>query len=356
MKIKTYRPVGLNQIGSRSNNEDNLYPSLSDVYNDSNLFMVCDGVGGSAKGEVASRLVCEAIPEYFERYNDAYVDSDFINNAVKYSQQAIDDYLLERESAQGMATTMTLLNFNAEGAVIAHIGDSRVYHVRGNKILFQTSDHSLVNELLKSGVLTPEQAANHPQKNVITRAIEGSNRKVEADVHLCDDIEANDYFFLCSDGILEQIDNDTLLEVLNRHITLEEKIEAINDICYGNTKDNYTCYLIQVEGLGGVSLSSINQRGLKSNVNTPNNKQKKSKSRIHRNYLFIIILLLGVIFIQYYLNNRTVDNPIPENVEPYIEQGTSNMSDDDQGNINGVNQNGVVREEIESTDPNTDQP
>lgn len=329
MKIKLYRPIGLHQIGSRSNNEDNLYPQIEDVDHKSNLFLVCDGVGGSAKGEVASRLVCEAIPEYFERYNDAYVDSGFINNAVKYSQQAIDDYLQERESAQGMATTLTLLNFNTEGAVIAHIGDSRVYHIRGNEILFQTSDHSLVNELLKSGVLTPEQAANHPQKNVITRAIEGSNRKVEAEVHLCDDIEENDYFFLCSDGILEQIDNYTLLEVLNRDIILEEKIEAINEICYNSTKDNYTCYLLQVESVEYDD--RVPCKGLRfdksQKKNILNNTTEKSKRRIHRNYLFIIIVLLLVIYGQYYVANNEIGWISSEDIES-TEGNKSNASEE----------------------------
>ena len=133
---------------------------------------------------------------------------------------------------------------------MAHIGDSRIYHVRPNTgIVYQSSDHSLVNDLLRAGELTEEEAVNFPQKNVITRAMQpNQERRHRADVFSFKDIKGGDYFFLCCDGVLEQLTNDKLCEILSgKNFSDTQKLEAIKQVCDGKTKDNYTCYLIPID-------------------------------------------------------------------------------------------------------------
>ena len=143
------------------------------------------------------------------------------------------------------------------GALVAHIGDSRIYHVRPSLaskegrtgIIYQSADHSLVNDLLKAGEITEEEAVNFPQKNVITRAMQPHlERRYKADIYEINDVESGDYFFLCCDGVLEQLTNDKLGEIL-ANVTLNDdgKIAAIKAVCDERTRDNYTCWLVPID-------------------------------------------------------------------------------------------------------------
>jgi hypothetical protein len=145
---------------------------------------------------------------------------------------------------------MTCLYLHKKGYLVAHIGDSRIYHIRPNTgILYQSSDHSLVNDLLRAGELTEEQAINFPQKNVITRAMQPNlERRHKADIYSFDNVQKGDYFFLCSDGVLEQLTNETLCQILaDDNLSDEQKKDAIKEVCDGKTKDNNTCFLIPVD-------------------------------------------------------------------------------------------------------------
>ena len=251
MKLKITTPFALNEIGGRSNNEDSIYPTKGNATQEDTLFVVCDGVGGAEKGEVASRLVCEGFAFYFQQKlmgEDALYDKEFVRGALAYAQGKIDEYLLENPEAKGMGTTLTLVHFNAQGATIAHVGDSRVYHIRGKEIMFKTQDHSFVNGLVRDGIISEEEAKTHPKRNVITRAIQGNSVKpTAADVFVQTDIQKGDYFFLCTDGILEQITDELLVEIVSSDTGNEEKIKRINACCKDRTKDNYSCYLIPIE-------------------------------------------------------------------------------------------------------------
>lgn len=252
MKIQTNKIFALNEIGGRSNNEDSIYPSKENATKDDTLFLVCDGVGGAEKGEMASKLVCEGFGFYFMKKTDdrTLFNEDFVKGALEYSQGKIDAYLAENPDCKGMGTTLTLLHLNAQGATIAHVGDSRVYQIRAGKIIFKTQDHSFVNELVKGGIITQEKAKTHPKRNVITRAIQGNSVKsTKADVFVQTDVQAGDYFFLCSDGILEQITDEILIKILSAKTLDKEKINEINTRCNGHTKDNYSCYLIPIKAV-----------------------------------------------------------------------------------------------------------
>ena len=245
--MKLYPALGVSNIGGRANNEDHIYPVAEEAGLDSRLFLVCDGVGGSSKGEEASRLVCESISRFFHDNPVWQVDADYVVQAVQYAEQVLSHYQLVYPESKGMGSTLTLLAFHADGCTIGWCGDSRVYQVRNDQIIFRTEDHSLVGELVKQGILTPEQAQQHPRRNVILRCLTGVEEPAQVDVEIRRDIKAGDYFFLCTDGVLEVIKDELLGGVLGDTVSdNSQKFSALFERCHRNTRDNFSFYLVPV--------------------------------------------------------------------------------------------------------------
>lgn len=237
--------------------EDSLFPEFGKQSNSDRLFILCDGMGGHDAGEVASATVCEAMSQSI--LNDGHdKDGEFtiddFNAAIDKAFIALD----ERDSGaeKKMGTTMTFLKLHNEGAFIAHMGDSRVYHIRPGKdgeetqILFETSDHSLVNDLIKVGELTKEEARHSKQKNVITRAMQPNmGRRPKADIYQTIDIKPGDYFYMCSDGMLEQSEMEDGISLKNVFSELggsdENKVEILKSVTEKN-RDNHTAFIIHI--------------------------------------------------------------------------------------------------------------
>ncbi len=258
MKITIRQPLSFSEIGRKENQEDRIYPLSGEATPESRVFVLCDGMGGHDNGEVASETVSMALGRYLDKHSPKQETSmqEFFNEALQYAYDELDKK--DTDALKKMGTTMTCLCLYDKGYLVAHIGDSRIYHIRPSQtdiannrlgIIYQSSDHSLVNDLLRVGELTEEEAANFPQKNVITRAMQPNlERRHKADVYTFSDIQAGDYFFLCCDGVLEQLTNAKLCEILSNW-TLDDavKLAAIKSVCDGKTKDNYTAYLIPIE-------------------------------------------------------------------------------------------------------------
>jgi protein phosphatase len=247
MNITIERPFAVSEKGKRKNNEDFIYP-LSELANpEQRLFLVCDGVGGSEKGEVASLLACDSFQTFFKTFlEDKDPTEDFINRAVHYAESRFDEYIALHPEAIGMATTLTLLYVGNNGITVAHIGDSRIYQFRKGEILLKTEDHSLVNSLLKLGKITKEEAAVHPKRNVITRAITGSYYSVSADVKLVTDIKAGDVFFLCTDGVIQCFSDENLTGIFGGRKGAEANKDTIIEQCIDYSNDNFSFYIIPV--------------------------------------------------------------------------------------------------------------
>ena len=181
----------MHEIGKRDNQEDCMYPSMASLSDDCRSFVVCDGLGGHDSGEVASAAVCRAIGTYIEKNcnTGAFAHEDFLK-ALSAAYDELD--ACDTGARKKMGTTMTFLNFGTAGCLVAHIGDSRVYHMRpGDGILFETRDHSLVNDLLKMGELTPEEAKVFPQRNTVTRCMQpGREVRPKADIRHIADVRA----------------------------------------------------------------------------------------------------------------------------------------------------------------------
>ena len=256
MKITIKQPLSFSEIGLKDNQEDFLWPLPNAVTVTDRVFLMCDGMGGHDNGELASKTAATALGKYLTSHPspDGIVTKAMFERALAYGYDELDK--VDNGAVKKMGTTMTCLVLHRGGALVAHIGDSRVYHIRPSLadehgrsgIIYQSADHSLVNDLLRSGEITEEEAADFPQKNVITRAMQPHlERRYKADILNIDDVQAGDYFFLCCDGVLEQLTNDMLGNIL-KDKTLDDnaKINAIKKVCDGKTHDNYTCWLIPV--------------------------------------------------------------------------------------------------------------
>lgn len=235
-------------LGRRSNQEDARYPDRDAPLTRNSVFVVCDGVGGQDKGEVASRTVASTVGKCMEHYDSAkpFSAADFESVLRKVHRE------LTAAASGGkleMATTMTMVYFHSGGVFTAHIGDSRIYHIRpGVGILHRSDDHSLVNALVHSGNLTPEEAIDHPQSNIITRCLSPGGNDDSASVSTLQirDVEPGDYFFLCTDGVTGCVSDEQLYEILGSSSDDEAKIDIIESLSAGSP-DNNTAYLIGVE-------------------------------------------------------------------------------------------------------------
>lgn len=252
MRLLIGQPLNFSYIGEKLSNEDCIYP-LNPTYN-SRLFIVCDGIGGWDKGEEASKLVCEALYNYFEQNSVAAITEEYLAEAVTGAHLVLAEYLNQNPLVSRMGTTLALLYIDSGGVFIAHLGDSRVYHIRNGTILFQTQDHKYVYELVAEGIITAEQAKNHPRRNVLSRSIgvkaNAGNTKIDLpSVTKIEEIKAGDYFFLCSDGVFEHLDNQLLVDILMDKGNNIQKMSQIIAICEDKTNDNYSAYLIPIDGV-----------------------------------------------------------------------------------------------------------
>lgn len=250
MKIKLYNPQAIHELGQRDNQEDFIYPFLNKATPEDCLYIVCDGMGGHEHGEVASSTFASAIAKFFEgRVSpDIVLPDTTIADAIDYAYAELDK--ADDGNFRKMGTTLTMLYFHRGGVTATHIGDSRIYHIRpGKGLLYVSRDHSLVFDLYQSGELTYEEMKNSSQKNVITRAVQpGEENRVKPDIIHITDVQPGDYFYMCSDGMLEQMEDEELTQLLSAKGSNEKKRQQLI-AATSNNKDNHSAYLIQVESV-----------------------------------------------------------------------------------------------------------
>ena len=248
------------ELGQRANQEDSIYPQLDAITESNRTFVVCDGMGGHDAGEVASQTVCRTLFEACKKKDDKFTEDDF-NEALAKAYDALDEK--DTGAEKKMGTTMTFLKLHDNGYFIAHIGDSRVYHIRPGKdeedteIIFQTRDHSLVNDLIKIGELTPEEAKYSKQKNVITRAMQPNmERRARAEIKEYADVKEGDYFFLCTDGVLEQMEDENIRFIFSEKCgDIDSKKKMLMDVTADN-RDNHSAILVFVKSITSVEVEN----------------------------------------------------------------------------------------------------
>jgi PPM family protein phosphatase len=214
------------------------------------LFVVADGMGGAQAGEVASRVAVESF--YGGLGDSANPEERLAANALAANAR-IHELSQRNAEHAGMGTTLTAIYVGEEEVAIAHVGDSRAYCLRDGELLRLTDDHSLVDELIREGRLTPEEAEEHPQRSIITRAL-GPEEIVEVDTRSFR-ARPGDIYLLCSDGLTSMVPEGRLAEILSAHRRLRDAGEAlIAEANRAGGRDNITVILLRLEevGAGGV--------------------------------------------------------------------------------------------------------
>ena len=250
MRINIYQPLAIHELGKRANQEDSIYPIVGKATENDRLFLLCDGMGGHEHGEVASQSVCKSLSSFLLQHAVASegLEDKLLSDALAYAYEELDKLAIAGDTRQ-MGTTLTLLYFHSNGCTAAHIGDSRIYHLRpsSHTILYKSRDHSLVYDLYQAGELTYEEMKTFPQKNVITRAmIAGDRNHPKPDVIHISDIQPGDYFYICSDGMLEQMEDEELLDVFSANVRDEEKQQMLISETSDN-KDNHSAYIVHIK-------------------------------------------------------------------------------------------------------------
>ena len=250
MRINIYQPLAIHELGKRANQEDSIYPIMGKATENDHLFLLCDGMGGHEHGEVASQSICKSLSAFLLQHAVASegLEDKLLSDALAYAYEELDKLAISGDTRQ-MGTTLTLLYFHSNGCTAAHIGDSRIYHLRpsSHTILYKSRDHSLVYDLYQAGELTYEEMKTFPQKNVITRAmIAGDRNHPKPDVIHISDIQPGDYFYICSDGMLEQMEDEELLDIFAANVCDEEKQQMLISETSDN-KDNHSAYIVHIK-------------------------------------------------------------------------------------------------------------
>ncbi|MFN3202961.1 MAG: Stp1/IreP family PP2C-type Ser/Thr phosphatase [Bradymonadia bacterium] len=248
--------AGRTHVGmKRTHNEDSLR-----ICRDQNLFIVADGMGGHASGEVASQLSVETLAEFYRATAEddeitwpfkldkgmGYQESR-ITTGVKLSNRRVYENACRDAKLKGMGTTLVTLYLHGGNGYIGHVGDSRVYRFRSGQLTQITEDHSLLNDYIKIKKLTPEEIEAFPHKNVIVRAL-GMKENVQVDVH-AEKAQIGDIFLLCSDGLSGMITDEGMEQILVTHGSdLEKSCEVLIETANQNGgTDNITVILARYE-------------------------------------------------------------------------------------------------------------
>ncbi len=215
------------------------------------IFIIADGMGGHRAGEVASNETISTVVSHYQENKQKIIDGkmfipEFINESVSLANEKLIYESENDDELKGMGTTITMCLVLDNELFIGHVGDSRAYLVRDNKLTQLTQDHSLVGELLRTGSITKEEAINHPKKNVILRAI-GADKDLKIDV-FTRDLESGDTIVLCTDGLTNMVSEEKILSTINNE---EDSFgicaELVNVSNETGGIDNTTIMLIKAE-------------------------------------------------------------------------------------------------------------
>lgn len=215
--IKAYAKSDKGKV--REMNQDYMY--ISNSLDEVQLYILADGMGGYNGGEIASSLAVQTAKNYIENnFKEIQKDRDSIiqllGSSIEYANMVVYEKAKENKELQGMGTTLDICLIYNNKVYIGHVGDSRVYRIRKEFIRKLTQDHSYVQKLVKEGTITKEQAAHHPQKNMLMKAL-GCNAFVEPDVMVKGFLK-DDILIMCSDGLTNLVDQETIYQNASKNI------------------------------------------------------------------------------------------------------------------------------------------
>jgi protein phosphatase len=252
----TFRHSALTDIGRRRKGNEDSHRANPEH----KLFVVADGMGGHAAGEVASRVAVEAVEEFviltagdqeitwpFGLDDTLSYEGNRLKNAIRHANRKVLQTMKQRSDYEGMATTVVAVLMDGDTANLAHVGDSRIYLYRAAALTQLTSDHSWVNEQLQNGIISADQARGHPLRNVVTRAL-GGREDMQVDVQV-QPMRPGDLLLLCSDGLTTMVPDDDIARVLGEAEGDEERAATglVSEANARGGEDNITVLLIRFQ-------------------------------------------------------------------------------------------------------------
>lgn len=230
----------------RQHNED--HGGIFENRDGSLLAVVADGMGGHQAGDVASEMTSTYLREKWIESHGLVTPSsveEWLSDAIKNINDRLYNHAIEFPQCQGMGTTLVTAVCTEQFVTIAHIGDSRGYLLNDLGLIQKTEDHSLVNELVKSGQISTLEAEHHPRRNVLLRAL-GTEKAIKFDV-VTITWEAGDYVILCSDGLSNKVSEDELYELIKKEISIEEKVDELVQLANERGgEDNITLAIVNL--------------------------------------------------------------------------------------------------------------
>ena len=244
MKTFSISDIGKN----REMNQDYVYTSENAVGNLPNLFIVADGMGGHKAGEFASKFTVETIVESV-RTNEQKEPVRIIEEAIQTANRELIQKARQDETMAGMGTTVVVVTVIGDKAFVANVGDSRMY-VIGKEITQVTRDHSLVEEMVRMGELAKDAAKDHPDKNIITRAV-GAAQDVDVDFFEVE-LYPQDYILMCSDGLTNMVEDEEIRCILQRTQEAEETAQQLTEAALAaGGRDNISVIILTEMGGNG---------------------------------------------------------------------------------------------------------
>lgn len=243
----------------RSGNEDAFFAHAT---RERGVFIVADGMGGHAAGEVASEMAVQIVSRELHELYDVYGEAARLRVAesLRIANRAIYDRTIQESDKQGMGTTASVLVMSGARYLIGQVGDSRVYLLRDGALRQLTKDHSYVQEQVDAGFLTPEQARYHPYSNVITRCV-GASDVVEPDTY-SGELKVGDVFLVASDGLTGMVDDRRLQQLLLSRASAGRVVDAlIAEANYRGGLDNITAIVVQVLQIDSPNADAPTQEG-----------------------------------------------------------------------------------------------
>jgi protein phosphatase len=225
MNITIAKPCAISEKGYQADNEDFIYPSPEAVSTSQKLFLVCDGKDGTDKGETAAAIACEHFRTFFTTMLDAAVPTtEFIRKAIKYTEAGFDTYIYEHPEAAGMKAALAMLHINPVGITATRTGDSCIYQFRNGEIIYSA---------------VPKECNE--------AYIQGSHNYISIDVTEIRDIRPDDYFFICTGSVMENMSVEDLSDIFIAQSPPEVIKDGIVELCDAKKCDNYSFYIIPIQ-------------------------------------------------------------------------------------------------------------
>jgi len=262
------------------------------------LLVVCDGMGGGPGGRTASHLAVDTIIDTLADVASHTLRDEALRYAITQANDAIYGMASATPELMGMGTTVVAMIANERSAVVAHVGDSRLYLLRRGTIAYRTADHSYVGDLVRQGTITEEQARNHPQSNMITRAL-GIRPSVEIEINEIS-FKRGDRFVLCSDGIWGSLPEPELVASLSRVMGIDEltvrMAHEVDDIGAreGGMHDNLTLAVLDTTFSSELKHAHNDEKSMVVPQDMPTTESQNPKTRVRIRYLLMLIITCAV--------------------------------------------------------------